>query len=122
MYDKNNIFAKILRSEIPCKKVYEDEVSLFFYDVNPITKIHVLGVPKSECVDFSDFVSNTAPELITSFFNNVNHVLGLLEINKTGYKLISNSGVNGGQEVPHFHIHILGGEKITLRIWIIFLL
>ena len=87
MYDKNNIFAKILRKEIPCNKIYEDEASLFFYDINPQAKIHVLGIPKIECSDFYDFVRN-------------------------GYRIISNSGSHGGQEVPHFHIHILAGEKI----------
>ena len=116
MYDKNNIFAKILRSEVSCKKVYEDEISLFFYDVNPIAKIHVLGIPKKECADFSDFVANTNSEFITNFFNNVNYVIRLLRVDKTGYKIISNSGVDGGQEVPHFHIHIIGGEKIDLKI------
>ena len=112
MYDDNNIFAKILRGEIPCSKVYEDEFSLFFYDINPQAKIHVLGIPKVSCVDFSDFITNADERYISSFFKSVKIVIKKLNIKEQGYRLISNSGENGGQEVPHFHIHILGGEKI----------
>ena len=112
MYDDNNIFAKILRGEIPCSKVYEDEFSLFFYDINPQAKIHVLGIPKVSCVDFSDFITNSDERYISSFFKSVKIVIEKLNIKEQGYRLISNSGENGGQEVPHFHIHILGGEKI----------
>ena len=112
MYDKNNIFAKILRNEIPCKKFYEDDNSLFFYDINPQAKIHILGIPKHPCVDFADFIKSCEKEKIISFFDAVNLVLDNLKIRHEGYRLISNSGKNGGQEVPHFHIHILAGEKI----------
>ncbi|MBI04334.1 MAG: histidine triad nucleotide-binding protein [Pelagibacteraceae bacterium] len=116
MYDKNNIFAKILRSEIPCNKVYEDEGVLFFYDINPIAKIHVLGIPKVECVDFEDFISNSNEKNVYSFFKKVNKVINLLGINKLGYRLITNSGKDGGQEIPHFHVHIIGGEKLGTKI------
>tara|TARA_B100000575_G_C22479681_1_gene317934 strand:+ start:150 stop:500 length:351 start_codon:yes stop_codon:yes gene_type:complete len=112
MYDENNIFAKILRNEIPCNKVYEDEHSLFFHDINPLAKIHVLGIPKKFCKDFSDFLSNSDNAQISSFFNSVNIVLEKLNIKDSGFRIITNSGKNGGQEVPHFHIHILAGEKI----------
>lgn len=112
MYNKNNIFAKILRNEIPCVKVYEDENSLFFKDINPQAKIHILGIPKLECVDFSDFMMNADNEVKQSFFNSIKLVIEKLNIKKTGYRIISNSGEHGGQEVPHFHIHILAGEKI----------
>ncbi len=112
MYDKNNIFSKILKGEIPCKKVYENDVSLFFYDINPQAKIHILGIPKLECLDFTDFVSKSDPNIVASFFKSVEDVIEKLGIKKDGYRLISNSGDNGGQEVPHFHIHILAGEKI----------
>tara|TARA_B100000886_G_scaffold23175_1_gene14715 strand:+ start:881 stop:1231 length:351 start_codon:yes stop_codon:yes gene_type:complete len=112
MYNKNNIFAKILRNEIPCEKVYEDENSLFFKDINPQAKIHILGIPKLECVDFSDFMINADNEIKQSFFNSIKLVIEKLNIKKTGYRIISNSGDHGGQEVPHFHIHILAGEKI----------
>ena len=112
MYDKNNIFAKIIRGEIPCDKVYEDEEVLFFNDINPIAKLHVLGIPKSPCVDFSDFLSKNNPADVSNFFKKVDLVIEKLGIKKDGYKIVSNSGVNGGQEVPHFHIHILGGERV----------
>ena len=112
MYDENNIFAKILRKEIPCDKIYEDEFSLFFNDINPQTKVHVLGIPKFPCTTFSDFIINTDNKTVSSFFKSVQLVINRLNIEKDGYRLITNSGINGGQEVPHFHIHILAGEKI----------
>ncbi len=112
MYDKDNIFAKILRNEIPCDKVHEDEHSLFFNDINPQAKIHVLCIPKDPCVDFADFISKCSENKISNFFKSVDTVLSKLKIKDEGYRLITNSGINGGQEVPHFHIHILAGEKI----------
>ena len=112
VYDENNIFAKILRKEIPCDKVYEDKFSLFFNDINPQAKIHVLGIPKFPCTTFSNFLKNADNENIISFFKSVQLVIKDLEIENSGYRLITNSGENGGQEVPHFHIHILAGEKI----------
>lgn len=116
MYEDNNIFAKIIRGEIPCKKVYEDESCLFFYDINPVAKIHVLGVPKSPCVDFVDFVNKNDLGSISDFFKKVDLVIKKLRIKNEGYRLVSNSGINGRQEVPHFHIHILGGEKLKPKI------
>ena len=112
MYDENNIFAKILRKEMTCDKVHEDEFSLFFNDVNPQAKIHVLGIPKFPCITFSDFLKNADNKNITSFFKSVQLVINNLNIESKGYRLITNSGEDGGQEVPHFHIHILAGEKI----------
>ncbi len=112
MYDENNIFAKILRKEIPCDQVYEDDFSLFFNDINPQAKIHVLGIPKFPCIDYSDFITKADDRVITSFFKSVNTVITKLNINEKGFRLISNSGEHGGQEVPHYHIHILAGEKI----------
>jgi len=115
MYDDNNIFAKIIRGEIPCEKVYEDETVLFFKDINPVAKIHVLGVPKTNCVNFSDFVLKNDPNTVSDFFKKVDMVIDKLRIKNSGYKIITNSGTDGGQEVPHFHIHIVGGEKINLK-------
>ncbi len=112
MYDENNIFAKILRKEIPCDKVYEDEFSLFFNDINPQAKIHVLGIPKFPCITFSDFLQKAENKNIISFFNSIQLVIKNINVENTGYRLITNSGEDGGQEVPHFHIHILAGEKI----------
>ena len=116
MYDVNNIFAKIIRGEIPCDKVYEDDNFLFFYDINPVVKIHVLGVPKNSCVDFSDFVKKTDPIIVSDFFKKTELVIEQLGVKNDGYRLVSNSGIHGRQEVPHFHIHILGGEKLNPKI------
>ena len=112
MYDENNIFAKILRKEISCDKVYEDEFSLFFNDISPKAKLHVLGIPKFPCTTFSDFLTNANDHNILSFFKSIQLVISKLNIEDSGYRLITNSGENGGQEVPHFHIHILAGEII----------
>ena len=112
MYDKNNIFAKIIRGEIPCDKVYEDENCLFFYDINPAAKIHVLAIPKTPCLDYSDFILKNDTKFVSEFFNKLDMVIDKLGIKKNGYRIISNSGKDGGQEVPHFHFHILGGEKV----------
>ena len=112
MYDNNNIFAKILREEIPCDKVYEDEFNLFFKDINPQAKIHILGIPKFPCEDFTDFIKNADDKVIKSFFKSVQLVIKEQNIENKGYRIISNSGKDGGQEVPHFHIHILAGESI----------
>ncbi len=112
MYDENNIFAKILKKEIPCDKVHEDECSLFFNDINPQAKIHVLGIPKFPCTTFSEFLTKAENSNIISFFKSIQIVINKLNIENSGYRLITNSGKDGGQEVPHFHIHILAGEKI----------
>ncbi len=116
MYDNNNIFAKIIDGKIPCKKIYEDKDVLFFEDINPVSKIHILGIPKVKCVDFSDFISSYHKDIVVNFFQKVDEVIEKLGIKEGGYRIISNSGVDGGQEVPHFHIHILGGEKIGAKI------
>ena len=116
MYDNDNIFAKIIEGKIPCKKIYEDQDVLFFEDINPVSKVHVLGIPKVKCVDFSDFISGYNKEIVANFFQKVDVVIEKLGIKESGYRIISNSGVDGGQEVPHFHIHILGGEKIGAKI------
>lgn len=111
MYDTSNIFAKIIRKEIPAKIVFEDEATLAFHDVNPASKIHVLVVPKGEYVDFEDFISNSEGHIIKNFFSNVKLIAKKLEIAENGYRLIINKGKLGGQTVPHFHIHILGGQQ-----------
>ncbi len=116
MYDNDNIFAKIIDGKIPCKKIYEDDHVLFFQDINPVSKIHILGIPKEKCIDFSDFVKNNNNEIVSNFFQKINMVIENLGIKESGYRIISNSGPNGGQEVPHFHVHILGGENIGPKI------
>jgi len=115
-YDKNNIFAKILRGEIPCKKIYEDEFVLAFYDVNPQKKIHALVIPKGEYVNLDDFSSKASEKEIVGLIKGIGAVakkLGVSEVVKgRGYRSLVNVGGDGGQEVPHLHFHILGGEKV----------
>jgi histidine triad (HIT) family protein len=113
-YDKNNIFAKILRGEIPCKKVYENEYVLSFHDINPQKKLHVLVIPKGEYIDLDDFVQKALDKEIVEFNKAITHIAKMLKISNQegGYRVLSNTGKDGGQEVPHFHCHIFGGEKI----------
>ena len=114
-YDDNNIFAKILRGEIPCKKVYEDEYILSFYDINPQKKIHVLVIPKGKYVNLDDFSNNASSEEIVGLLKGINTVAKKLQISfdtGNGYRALSNIGEYGGQEVPHLHFHLFGGEKI----------
>ena len=115
-YDKNNIFAKILRSEIPCKKIYEDEFVLAFHDINPQKKIHALVIPKGEYVNLDDFCSKATEKEIVVLIKGVGIVAKKLgvseEVKGGGYRSLVNVGDNGGQEVPHLHFHIFGGEKV----------
>ena len=111
-YDKNNIFAKILRGEIPCKKIFENDYVLSFHDINPQKKIHALVIPKGEYVDLDDFNQKASDKEITEFFKAVSHVSSLLVAKDKGYRVLSNIGSDGGQEVPHLHFHIFAGEKI----------
>ena len=115
-YDKNNIFAKILRGEIPCKKIYEDDHVLAFHDVNPQKKIHALVISKGEYVNLDDFSFNAAEKEIVGLIKGIGTVakkLGVSEVVKGGgYRSLVNVGANGGQEVPHLHFHIFGGEKV----------
>ena len=114
-YDKNNIFAKILRSEIPCEKIYEDKFVLSFYDINPQKKIHALVIPKGEYIDLDDFSNNATTDEITGLIKGINIVankLGISTKNGKGYRALSNISEYGGQEVPHLHFHLFGGEKV----------
>ena len=114
-YDDNNIFAKILRGEIPCNKIYEDDFVLSFYDINPQKKIHALIIPKGKYVDLDDFSLNASQEEIVGLIKGINLVakkLGIsTEVGK-GYRALVNTSDDGGQEVPHLHFHLFGGEKI----------
>ena len=114
-YDKNNIFAKILRGEIPCKKIYEDEFVLAFYDVNPQKKIHALVIPKGEYVNLDDFSSKASEKEIVGLIKGIGEVakkLGISIDGGKGYRTLANIGENGGQEVPHLHFHLFGGENV----------
>jgi len=112
MYDDNNIFAKIIKKEIPCQLVYEDEKVLFFNDINPQAKIHILGVPKNSVINLREFITNTDNETVKYFFDKTLEIIKNYGLDKSGYRLITNDGKNANQEVPHFHIHILGGENL----------
>ena len=114
-YDDNNIFAKILRNEIPCNKIYEDEFVLSFHDINPQKKIHALVIPKGKYVDLDDFSQNASSEEMVGLLKGINTVAKKLNISvDTGkwYRALANISENGGQEVPHLHFHLFGGEKI----------
>ena len=114
-YDDNNIFAKILRNEIPCNKIYEDEFVLSFHDINPQKKIHALVIPKGKYVDLDDFSQNASPEEMVGLLKGIYTVAKKLNISVdtgNGYRALANISEDGGQEVPHLHFHLFGGEKI----------
>ncbi len=114
-YDNNNIFAKILRGEVSCEKIYENEFILSFYDINPQKKIHALIIPKGKYVDLDDFNSNATSEEIVGLIKGITTVakkLGISVDDGKGYRTLSNISDHGGQEVPHLHFHLFGGEKL----------
>ncbi len=111
-YDDNNIFAKILRGEIPNKTVYEDEWALAFHDINPQAPLHVLVIPKGPYVSWDDFTARADDAMIAGFTRAVGEVTRLLELDGPGYRLLANIGAHGGQEVPHLHVHIFGGQPL----------
>jgi diadenosine tetraphosphate (Ap4A) HIT family hydrolase len=111
-YDSNNIFAKILRGEIPCERVFEDEDVLAFRDIRPKAPVHVLVIPKSQYISFHDFCEKASPPDIGNFFKKAQEIANLLYLNEKGYRLVCNCGPDSGQEVPHFHVHIIGGEHL----------
>jgi histidine triad (HIT) family protein len=111
-YDSNNIFARILRDEIPCKKVYEDDFVLAFEDIAPAAPVHVLVIPKGEYTSFHDFAASAPMETVQGFFAGVQKVADQLGVEERGYRIISNHGADAGQMVPHFHVHILAGRPL----------
>ena len=114
-YDKNNIFAKILRKEISCKKIFENEHVLSFHDVNPQKKIHALVIPKGEYVDLDDFNQRASDHEIVALSKAITEVANILGISVDigkGYRVLTNLSDHGGQEVAHLHFHLFGGEKI----------
>lgn len=110
-YDENNIFAKILRGELPCTKVYEDEFALAFNDIRPQAPVHVLVVPKGPYVSWDDFTAKADDGEIAGFMRAVGNVTRQLELDGPGYRLMVNMGGHGHQEVPHLHVHIFGGRQ-----------
>ena len=115
-YDTNNIFAKILRGEIPCQKIYESDHALAFKDINPQAKIHILVIPKGPYVNMDDFSQNAKNYEIIDFIRALGEVSKLAGVSEyaqgKGYRYISNNGPDGGQEVPHLHFHMVGGESL----------
>jgi histidine triad (HIT) family protein len=111
-YDDANIFARILRGEIPNRTVYEDEWALAFHDIAPQAPTHVLVIPKGRYVSFADFSATAGPAEIAGFIRAVGKVAALLELEVPGYRLLANMGEHGGQEVPHFHVHLFGGRPL----------
>ena len=114
-YDNNNIFAKILRGEVPCDKIYEDNFIFSFHDINPQKKIHALVIPKGKYIDLDDFSLKASPDEMVGLFRGINIVakkLGISTETGKGYRAISNISDHGGQEVSHLHFHLFGGENI----------
>ena len=115
IYDENNIFAKILRGEIPCNKIYEDDFVLSFHDINPQKKIHALVIPKGKYIDLDEFSLNASPNEMVGLLKGINKVAQKLGISSEickGYRALTNISDHGGQEVPHLHFHLFGGEKV----------
>lgn len=111
-YDPNNIFARILRGEIPCSKVYENDHVLAFNDIRPQTPTHILVIPKGPYVSADDFGEKASDAEIAALMRAVSHVAKLAGVAESGYRILANHGVNANQEVPHFHIHIFGGRRL----------
>jgi histidine triad (HIT) family protein len=111
-YDDGNVFARILRGEIPAKAVYEDEHALAFHDINPQAPVHILVIPKGRHVSWDDFSRNASAEEIAGFVRAVGHVARERGLVAPGYRLLANVGIDGGQEVPHLHVHLFGGRPL----------
>ena len=111
-YDDANVFARILRGEIPCRKVHEDAHVLAFHDINPQAPVHVLVIPKGRWVSAADFHAGAGEAEIAGFWRAVAGVAKALGLEGAGYRILSNMGPEGGQEVPHFHVHIFGGRRL----------
>lgn len=110
-YDDQNIFAKILRGELPCGKVYEDDWAFAFNDIRPQAPVHVLVIPKNPYVSWDDFTAKASDEEVAGFMRAVGNVTRKLELDRPGYRLMVNMGGHGHQEVPHLHVHVFGGRQ-----------
>ena len=111
-YDPDNVFAKILRGEIGCSKVYEDEWALAFHDIAPLAPLHVLVIPKGAYVGWDDFTARASSDEIAGFVRAVGHVAREHGLVEPGYRLLVNLGQNGGQEIPHLHVHLFAGKPL----------
>lgn len=112
VYDDNNVFARILRGEIPCRKLHEGPHVLAFADLYPKAPVHILVIPKGKYVDVADFGARATEEEIAAFWRAVSSVATESGVREAGFRIIANAGIHGGQEVPHFHVHILGGRTL----------
>ena len=115
-YDNNNVFAKILRGEIPCQKILETEFSLAFNDIAPQSPTHILVIPKGAYVDFQDFSANASDVEITDYIRTIGLIAKEAGVETNGYRLIANIGEHSGQEVPHLHFHICGGRPLGVML------
>lgn len=111
-YDNDNIFAKILRDEIPCDKIFENDHALAFRDIDPKAAVHVLVIPKGSYIDFVDFTEKASDEELRGFYSALSETIEFCTLTEQGFRLVTKSGPHGGQEVPHYHVHVLGGEKL----------
>jgi diadenosine tetraphosphate (Ap4A) HIT family hydrolase len=111
-YDETNIFARILRGEIECNKVYEDEYALAFHDIHPQAPVHILVIPKGPYVSWDDFSAKASEAEIAGFVRAVGVVARSEQLVAPGYRLLTNVGLNSGQEVPHLHVHLFGGRPL----------
>ncbi len=111
-YDEGNIFARILREEIPCQKIFENQAALAFHDVAPQAPIHALVIPKSPYQNMYEFYQKAPLDHLQGFSEALVKVIDLLGLKEYGYRMITNQGLYGGQEVPHFHVHLLGGKPL----------
>ena len=111
-YNSQNIFAKIIRKEIPCNKFYEDEEVIAFHDINPVAPIHILVLPKGEYISFDDFASKAPADKLANFFQIIQKIANQAGLVENGYRLIMNHGFNASQTVDHFHVHIIAGKAL----------
>jgi histidine triad (HIT) family protein len=111
-YDRNNIFARILRGEIPCKKVFEDPHVLAFHDISPQSPTHILVIPKGDYVSMDDFTATASDVEIAALFRAVGRIAREHDVVASGYRFLANHGENAHQEVPHFHVHLFGGRDL----------
>ncbi len=111
-YDDDNIFARILRGDIPKEMVYEDDYVVAFHDIAPQAPVHILVIPRGRYASIDDFGANGTPEEVAAFYRAIATIAAQEGLQEEGFRCIANTGANGGQEVPHFHMHILGGRKI----------
>ncbi len=111
-YDDGNVFARILRGELPCERVFEDEHVLAFKDINPQTPVHILVIPKGRYVSMDDFSARASDAEIAALMRAVGHVAREAGIAESGYRFLANTGPDARQEVPHFHIHVFGGRRL----------